>query len=50
MLHSFISLANRTICFRPALYIGGFSCVVVDVFFLGGFALAICYGLCRGMH
>ena len=35
MLHSFLCLANRPICFRLALDFGGLSCVGVVVSLLG---------------
>ncbi len=39
MLHSFLSLANRPICIRPALDIEDLSCVIV---------VASCLGDCIG--
>jgi len=39
MLHSFLSLASRPICLRPAFEFGGLSCVVVVV---------SCHGDCIG--
>jgi len=39
LLHSFQSLASRPICLRPALNIGGLSCVIVVV---------SCFGVCIG--
>jgi len=35
LLHSFRSLTNRPICLRPALDIGGLSCVIVEMYCLG---------------